>query len=468
MQKNFFYYLLPSIIIGVLSALVMVPITTYYLNPKDFGIYAIVNAITMPIGPLASTGVTWVLAGNYYKIEGHERKTLLFNLLLLDFIFKLFWVVIFWLLTPWLLPAIVKDFEPQYEVYFKLSLIATVLTAFWPSISYFIVLQQKGRLHAIFEISQWIGSTLVTIVCLSILKLSTITLFLSPLASGAIMFILGLWYVKDHINPEINKKWLREIFKVGIPSIPSNLVEMATNISDRYFIQKWINLSRLGIYSHSMSYKNIFTMGTKAFSRTFTPFVLETYSNNLDSKHLGQKLKKWYGLLGIAGIFITLFSHEVVAILTHGKFVDAAQLIPIWFLLILSYTYGMPYSQFLFVHKKNTFMMYSGILISAVFIGITAFSVFTYGILGATVAIVLSNFAIQCSQMIYARMLGCARVGDNYFIYIVAMILGVFIANKLFAIDIIVKTIGFTAAAVFLMNNYDLYDAIKNNYLRTR
>lgn len=75
MHKNFFYYILPSIIIGVLGTFVMVPVTTFYLNPKDFGIMAIIMAVTMPIGPLASSGAAWVLAGNYYKIDENEKKS---------------------------------------------------------------------------------------------------------------------------------------------------------------------------------------------------------------------------------------------------------------------------------------------------------------------------------------------------------------------------------------------------------
>jgi len=49
-------------------------------------------------------------------------------------------------------------------------------------------------------------------------------------------------------------------------------------------------------------------------------------------------LKKWFGLLGIGGLFFSLFSYEIVNVLTHGKFVGAAYLIPIWFLLLLSFS----------------------------------------------------------------------------------------------------------------------------------
>lgn len=456
MKKNFLYYLSSSVVIGILGTFVMTPVTTYYLEPKDFGIFAIVNAIVMPIGPLSSTGVSWVLAGNYYRIEEKERSTLLFNLLVLDFVLRFFWVIVFWILSPLLLPVIIKDFEPQYIIYFKLILIANLLTAIWPTISYFIVLQQKGKIYAMFEITPWVCGAIVTIVSLSVFNLKTLTLFLGPLVSGLTSFLLGLCYIKKYIKPAIVKRWMIEIFKVGTPSIPANLVEMLTNISDRYFIQKWINLSQLGIYSHSQSYKIIFTLGTKAFSRTFVPPLLEAFSKNTGTEKIEAQLKKWYGLLGLAGVFITLFSYEIVNILTHGKFVGAAPLIPIWFYLVLSFTYGMPGSQFLFVEKRSTFIMYSGIIIGIIFIGITAYSVYRFGIIGAVISNVSSNFALQVVRNVYAKKLGAVSMGKRYFLIVTIIIAGIYTVNKLLALDILEKIFILMIIYIYILKQFDL------------
>jgi len=462
MEKNFFYYLSPSIIIGALSTFVMVPVTTYYLEPKDFGIFAIINAIVMPIGPLASTGVTWVLAGNYYKIGEEERKALLFNLLILDFTLKLFLVMLFWFLSFLLLPFIIKEFEPHYTGYFKLILLATLFSSLWPTVSYLIVLQQKAKLHGIFEMIPWICGAMATIISLTIFNLKAVALFLNPLISGIVSFLLGLGYIKEYISPKIKKKWLTEIFKVGMPSIPANLVEMLTNISDRYFIQKWINLSQLGIYSHSQSYKSIFTMGTKAFSRSFSPSLLEAFSNNRETETIKISLKKWYRLLAIAGVFITLFSYEIVDILTHGKFVKAAPLVPIWFFLVLSFTYGLPATQILFVHKKNQFMMYSSIIIGLIFIGITAFSVYQFGLLGAVISIVLSNFCIQIVRTIYAKKLGYNNFLKKYFMIVLILIVLVYLINQIFMLFFPIKVLLLILFYIYIFSQFELSENMKN------
>lgn len=358
---------------------------------------------------------------------------------------------------------IIKDYELQYLLFFRLTLLASLFATLWPSISYFIVLQQNGRVHATLEILQWSAGALTTIICLAVLRLSTITLFLSPLASGLVSFFICLIYIRNYIAPQINSKWLSEIFKVGMQSIAWNLSETLTNISDRYFIHKWMNLSQLGIYSHSLSYKDMFNMGTKAFNKTLSPYALETFSNNSDTKSLEQKIKKYYGLLGIGGLFVTLFSYEIVNILTHGKFMGAAVLIPIWFLLLVSFNFGFSYTQFLFVHKKNAFMTYSGVLINIIFVGVTIYSVFKFGIIGASVSIVLSNFSIQLSRRIYARKLGCEKIGEKDFVVLLILLIAMYLFISFYHIDIMGKILIYIVFSGLIAYYYGLHKIIKSN-----
>ena len=439
MKKNFLYYLLPSIIIGGASSLIMVPLTTYYLDPKDFGIAAIINAVTMPLGPLASTGVAWVLSAHYFVIDESQRKIMLFNLLVFDLISRFIWVALFWLLSPWLLPVIIKDFQPQYLFFFRLSLIALFLTTLWSSISALIVLQQRGFVHALFEVGQWLFGAIATVVCLVILRYRTLTLFLAPIASSAFSFFLGLLYVRKYITVKFVKKWLREMLKVGLPSMPTDFSEMARNISDRYFIQRWLNLSVLGLYSHSQSYRNMFIMGHRASMRTLSPIAIEIFSTGGSPQRLDLALKKWYGLLCAGGIFVTFFSREIVTILTHGKFTAAAPLVPIWYLMLFAFTYSYVYTNYLLVKKRNLFIMYMTIFVNICAIAFTGWAVFYFGIMGATVAIVLATLALQVAKKVYAAILGCPEVGDRYFYFGIALMLICYVAEKVVPLNIYEK-----------------------------
>ena len=55
-DRSFLWFLLPTLLQTLIGVGVMVPITTYYLDPADLGTAAILTALAMLVTPLASTG----------------------------------------------------------------------------------------------------------------------------------------------------------------------------------------------------------------------------------------------------------------------------------------------------------------------------------------------------------------------------------------------------------------------------
>src|SRR5512145_729391 len=100
---------------------IMMPVTTYYLDPADIGVVAILTALAMPIVPLASTGDSWVLSTHWHHTSAAGRRDLLFNLLIANISMKVFWVAVFWFMSPILLPVLVRDYRPEYHTYFGLA-----------------------------------------------------------------------------------------------------------------------------------------------------------------------------------------------------------------------------------------------------------------------------------------------------------------------------------------------------------
>lgn len=462
-RKNFFYYLLPSIISGAIGILVL-PITTYYLDPKDFGVYAILSALVMPVVALSSTGAGWVLGGNFYRAQGDDNKRMLFNLLFFDFIFKFCWIAVLWFLSPVILPLIVNGYEVSYNFFFKMSLLSILISSFTASISFFLVLQRRAAIHSLVEIIGPLSGALITIVCLSIFKYTTISLFLGPLVAEILSAMVGLWCVRHHIKLELSYKWFKEIVHVGLPAIPLDLIGLLTNISDKYFVQRWLNLSTLGIYSHSVNYKSIFSLTFKAFNRTYAPKALEHFSMQTDANNLKYGLGKWLGLAGLAGVFIALFSTEIVNILSHGKFIQAAPLVPLWFLIIFSYAFGTTYQQFLFAHKKSLYLTISGVIVGLFSILMVGLGVYAFGMLGAVVASLLANFITQCTFKIYARKLGCISIGDRDIFTLALFIFSMYLLNLFVGFDLVWRVAMWILLSVAVVYQYKLLATVRRQF----
>jgi O-antigen/teichoic acid export membrane protein len=468
-KKNFFYYLSPSVLTGIISLFIIVPVSTYYLEPKDFGIIGIITVFSGLVVPFSSIGVGWVLGSNYYKVNAQERGKLIFNTLVLGIILRTFWVVIFWLCGLLFLPRLIRSYEDTYILFFCLFLIAEWFKSVWEIVSYTIVLQKRGNIFAFLDITQVLSHLAVLVVCLAILRLKTISLVLAYLGSALGGFLFSVIYIRKYIAPKISAKWLKEIIKLSLPVIPLNIFEVISNSLDRFFIERWVSLSGLGIYTHSLYYRKMFMKPQKAFSRTYSPEVLEAISegNGVKLEKARDYLKKWFGLLAIVGMGVVLFAKEAIDLLTHGKFTAAAPLVSLWFILILIYSFGIPYTQFLFIHKKIKFVFLSEMILSIISWIIIVLSVYFFGAMGAAVSILLYFFSLNSIRKIYAMRLGCINFeGANYWIPVI-LILGLLVFN-VYSFAIIPKILFFLTTSVLLAVYFDTFSYIKSYLSRTK
>jgi O-antigen/teichoic acid export membrane protein len=458
-KKNFFYYLSPSVLTGIISLFIIVPVSTYYLEPKDFGIIGIITVFSTLVVPLSSTGIGWVLPGNYYKINAVEKGELIFNMLFLGMLLRAFWVVIFGVSGSLFLPKFIKSYEPVFLSYFWIFLLAEWFNYTWQLTAYTIMLQKKGKIHAFLDTIKIVSRVAVLIICLAVFGLKVISLAWAYLAAALSGFVFSVIYIRKYIVPHIKMRWIKEIAKLGFPTIPLNLFEIISNSIGRFFIERWIGLSRLGIYTHSLDYKKAFMLPHRAFLKSYAPGILEVFSKRalVDTTAAKNILKKWFGLLALVGVFISLFSREAINILTHGKFIDAAPLVSLWFIIILIYTLGISYNQFLLANKKNKFIFCSEIILGIISWGIIALFVKFYGIIGATVSVLLYFFILYLVRKIYAMRLGCENFERQYFnVALIMLLLLIYLVN-VFLPSLLVKILILLLLVSFILKYYDLF-----------
>lgn len=408
MVRDFLQYLWPSLIQLIGSIFVVLPVTTYYLNPDEIGLVSALTAIAMPIAPLSSSGDAWVLSGNWHQTSITERKTLLFNVMVGNVALKLFWVVVFWASASTILPMILRDFQPVHLMYFGLVLLAFLLNTLWSTVSYVIVLERKATANAMNEFAQWFAGAVTIVVCLAVLKVGVVSLFVSPIVVGLVSLASCLWYLRPRVRFILSKMWIKEMVQKGSPVLPFSLTEVIANSLDRILLQRWFDLSLLGMYAHSQTYRNIFVMGTKAYSRTMTPPLLELFAGYPEARweHLSNRQSLWYVLVAASGIILALFSPEIVHLLGHGKFDAAAPLVPVWFFLVLTHSFNLPYTQFILYLKQNRLLSLWSIAVSLLSIALVCVLTKSFGMWGAAWAGIIGSLGLGLVRFYLARRFG--------------------------------------------------------------
>lgn len=454
MDKSFLWFLLPPLLQTVLGVGVMVPLTTYYLDPADIGTVAILTSLAMLVTPLASTGDNWVLSTHWHATPASGRKELLFALLLANVGMKSLWIVVFWWLSPLVLPHAITDYRPEHQQYFGLALLGVLAGASWVTFSSLMVIERAPVSHALNESLQWLAGAGTTVVGLTVAHAGVLALFLAPIAAGLLSAAHGLWYAAGKMSPRSSLQWGKEIMRSGMPAIPFSLMDVVANSLDRFVIQRWLDLAALGVYAHSQSYRGMFVTVTKAYSRTMTPTFLELFTGGPTRplRQVEQMASLWYLCVTAGGILVVLFSPEVIHLLTHGKFDQAAQLVPIWYLLMFAHSTAIPYTQYLLTVRKNVLLSWTSILMSAGTMGLVCAATWQFGVIGATSAAVFGALALHGMRCVLARRFGCPYGIEPAMLWGAGCVVLVYVVSRLIDIPLSVKVvIGILVAGVALV-----------------
>ncbi len=454
MDRSFLWFLLPPLLQTVLGVGVMVPLTTYYLDPADIGTVAILTSLAMLVTPLASTGDNWVLSTHWHATPVAGRKELLCTLLLANVGMKALWIVLFWWLSPLVLPHAITDYRPEHQQYFGLALFGVLAGASWVTFSSLMVIERAPVSHAVNESLQWLAGAGTTLIGLAVAHLGVLALFLAPISAGVVSAAHGLWYAARKMSPRPSLRWGKEIVRSGMPAIPFSLMDVVGNSLDRFVIQRWLDLATLGVYAHSQSYRGMFVTVTKAYSRTMTPTFLELFAGNprQSQRQVEETVSLWYLCVTAGGILVILFSPEVIHLLTHGKFDQAAQLVPIWFLLMFAHSTAIPYTQYLLTVRKNLLLSWTSILMSAATMGLVCLATWQFGVIGATSAAVFGALALHGMRCLLARRFGCPYGIEPGMLWGAGVMIVVYVVSRLIDIPLPVKVvIGILVAGIALM-----------------
>lgn len=458
--RSYLLYLLPSMVQG-LASLAVVPLVTFYLNPVDLGVYALIIALAMPVRSLAASGASWVIGGNYFKSSDYERRTLLFNVLLVEFILRGTLILLLFAMAEPILRWVVLDYHPDYLHYLRLVLVATLAGSMWPTISFLLSVHNNPRLFMLLSLVQTFTNITTTAICLVEFHLGIESLFFAMLLSSSVSFVFELLYVKKYVSFSLKGKWMREIFSTGFRATPGSIAELVSNMSDRLAIERLVGLGALGIYSHSQQYLSIFKMVTGALSSTLMADSLRIYSKHLDASPIVRLLQLWFGILACVGVFIALFSDNVIAWLTHDKFTEAAPLVQIWFLWVFSVSHGIPYASFLMAQKKSQILMYTQLFPTLLGIIFIVLGTYLFGVCGTAWAVVLTNVAIQLARWLIAKRLGYRAFCGRRFTEACLVYVSLWMIGNLITLSFSTKVIICTIIVPLIMFKFELIRELK-------
>ena len=453
LKGDYFLYISPTLFRFIFTFFIVLPITTFFLDPEDFGFFALLLGVTLPIQAIGASGSKWALGGNFFwDQDKRTRSDMIFNSLAYELLVRSCIILSYFLLAEIILSNLLANPTEVDIQLFYILLISIWFGSLWPTISFILVLQKKARIFAFLTVFQVLINGLVSILCLWIFNLGVETLFIAILVTNFLSFIIEIFFIKDYISLKFSMHWFKEISKSFGRSIPGGLAETFLFLSERVLIQKHVGLFGLGIYSHSQLYQSVLKSLNGAITNTISSDTFNLYSKKNNKGSIKNSIKIinileiWLYALLVIGFGFIFFGDDLISFITHDKFTEAAIFLPMWILSAISISYGMLFSQFLVAQKKTKFLMISQFLPSLLGIISMIFFIKSFGLIAAPIIIILVNISTHLTRRFYCNRLNFNLESEFSFIRAFALIV-IFMA-----LDLILNPTLFIELIIFVVS----------------
>lgn len=393
--KNSFIYLLPIIISNLVPFLTL-PIFTRILTREDYGVLALAQIYAIFVSGLANFGMTTAYNRNYFQYRGDRLKTaqllystlgfVVFNFILL--------VGLTYLFKGTLSKLIIGSAEHANILFWAFC------AQFFSSVSYYYLAyfknSESAKQFVVYTITGGLITLVISLYLVVYLRIGVIGIVYAQVCSGALIFAI-LTYKFTNIFPiTFSKPIFVESLKISYPLTPRIFFGVIGTQFDKYMIGLLASVGGVGIYSIGQKVAYIAFSYMTALQNVYAPQVYKRMFDLGDKggEAVGRYLTPFAYLSILVTLMISLFSQEVITILTPSSYHGAIDIVTVLSMLYGSYFFG---KQPQLIFAKKTWMTSALTLLTITLnIAINIPFIIKWGAIGAAWA-TLTAGVISCS-----------------------------------------------------------------------
>ena len=379
--KNSIIYLVPAVI-GNLLPMITLPNFTMILSPEDYGVLALGGVYAIFVNGIANFGLTLGYERNFFegkeikKVAGLLYSTLLFVTIvfiifgLITFLFKNSfskWIIgssdhadiLFWSYCS----TGIMGLKTYYLTYFKNT--------------------ENAKSFVWYTIDENLLGLLFSLYLVAFLRIGPIGLVFGQLLASFIIFSILSIKFSRFLPISFDAKALKDSLRLSFPLTPRIFFGVIGTQFDKYMIGLLNTVGGVGIYNLGQKLANIVFIFMTAIQNVFGPQVYSRMFNKEEDgkESIGRYLTPFLYVSISVGVLISLFSEEIITILTPESYHGAIDIVIILSMLYGSYFFG---KQPQLIYTKKTHITSALTLVSiGLNILINIPFITTWGVMGA-------------------------------------------------------------------------------------
>lgn len=363
LSKDSLIYGLGNAVLRIL-ALVTAPIFTRLFIPAEYGIISLIASVISFLSLFLIFGMDNAIFVSYYQYHAKKKERRIV-------ISSAFWFLFFWGLIL-VAPASLLSTKISLLIFKTTSYQVLFLITFWTAYLTLLInltkvifrLEFRAKTFTLVSAVNAIIVTGLMILFVTYFKKGLTGYFMGSLIGTFLTMLIALYLIRDNLKWAISWKRLKEMIIFGAMVVPASLSFFVFDLSDRFFLNHYRNLSELGLYSIGINIASILVFFSYAFGQAWSPQVMKMYfaSRRIYYQFVPRFFVYYLIFFFSLAVLITLFSQEILKILTTPKFYGAALVItPLSLAMVFAATNQVTSLGINLARKTKYFAFYTGL-----------------------------------------------------------------------------------------------------------
>lgn len=336
------WYFFSSIGVPLLGLLTL-PVYTTRLGPEQFGVFALGSSLATVVSATAGSVSTLSLLAELNRYEGDERRHYVGSVLLLTVVGAL--VSCLAVFATYSAAAAAFNLKLLGDMATLLAIAGALLGSLWAICVEIMTIEGRAKNYATTTIVQAIVNAVLVCVALFVFDDIDNALFWGFVGAGTAGVLGAMISLSGSFAFGGLRRWLPVAARGGAAAVLASLTENGKAAVERSYVGLMSGAHQLGLLAHGQYYKNASMVLINAVSRGLVPTSLREAED--PQPNFRVTLQLWVPVQAMV-VAITLgfalIGREVLGLLTHGKFVDAAPYAVALMLTLLLQTLAKPHA----------------------------------------------------------------------------------------------------------------------------
>jgi hypothetical protein len=389
--KDSIIYFIPTLISRGLG-IILLPLYVYGLSPADFGsldlllvLASIVN-LTIALEISQSVARFYATESSIKHKSGYASTAFWFTIACYT-VFIIIMISLSSQFSEFILKQ--KGLEKTFQV---------GLFYIWIQGIYYLVLNQfrwelRSDHYTIISLTMSFTVALVSVWLVYFIKWGLFGLLISMTIGHFLATFLALWLLRTSIRFKFCFIQLKEMLSYSTPLVFSGVAVWVSLYIDRMMISHFLTIDDVGIYGIGYRVASISLLIFVGFQGALTPLVYKYYKKASTPANIELIFRFFIFLFLCVWLFLTLFSLDIVALVTTPEYHKASSVI-IYLVPAICFAGMYIFSPGIFIAKKTHLVVWINIAGCSFNILLNYFLIPLLGIEGAAISTMLSSIAI--------------------------------------------------------------------------